>query len=226
MVKRIGIVLVLAWILSGVAFADFYQQDGKPCPPECVSDTLEIMTWYPSPWNSYEELYTMKLGVGDVTTFTEAELKPNKVGSIKVGESVVFKPKDNDPDSWYSGDAEAGELVYSSQKDAFYHYNGSSWVPQAGGSSSLPVLYTACSWRYDYREGTVGIGAASNWGCIPPACPTAGGTWVDLGVTATEPLSVACSGSDRCYWDTTGAGAASYYHPVSAGRSVRACLRQ
>ena len=116
-------------------------------------------------------------------------------------------------------------MIYNSGEDKFKYFNGQAWVPQTGGSSSLPVLYTACSWRYDYREGAVGIGAASNWGCTPPACPTTGGTWVDLGVTATEPLSVACPGGANtgdCSW----AGSNGYVHPVSSGRSVRACLRQ
>ena len=42
--------------IAGAAFADSYTQDGKPCPPECVSDSMEIVTWYPSPYNEYEEL--------------------------------------------------------------------------------------------------------------------------------------------------------------------------
>src|SRR3989339_628993 len=62
MVKRIALVLVGATLvvallsgLSGAAFAQL-QNDGQPCPPECVSDSMEIVTWYPSPYNEYEEL--------------------------------------------------------------------------------------------------------------------------------------------------------------------------
>ncbi len=65
MLKKIGIILFLILAaqyagrpqgsaptgLSGLAFA---QQ--TECPPECVTDTLEIVTWYPSPYNEYEEL--------------------------------------------------------------------------------------------------------------------------------------------------------------------------
>jgi len=59
MVKKIGIVLLFVVAaqcaattgLAGMAFA---QQ--TECPPECVTDTLEIVTWYPSPYNEYEEL--------------------------------------------------------------------------------------------------------------------------------------------------------------------------
>ena len=32
------------------------QENGQPCPPECVTDSMEIVTWYPSPYNEYEEL--------------------------------------------------------------------------------------------------------------------------------------------------------------------------
>ena len=38
-----------------MAFAQL-QDDGQPCPPECVTDSMEIVTWYPSPYNEYEEL--------------------------------------------------------------------------------------------------------------------------------------------------------------------------
>ena len=38
-----------------LAFAQM-QDDGQPCPPECVTDSMEIVTWYPSPYNEYEEL--------------------------------------------------------------------------------------------------------------------------------------------------------------------------
>ncbi len=62
MVKRIALVLVGATLvfallsgLSGLAFAQS-QNNGQPCPPECVSDSMEIVTWYPSPYNEYEEL--------------------------------------------------------------------------------------------------------------------------------------------------------------------------
>ena len=41
-----------AAILSGPALAD----EPPPCPPECLTDTLEIVTWYPSPYSEYEEL--------------------------------------------------------------------------------------------------------------------------------------------------------------------------
>ena len=237
MVKRIALVMVVGATLvvallsgfSGAAFADVPLSQQQPCPPECVTDTLEIVTWFPSPWNSFEELYTMKLGVGDVTTGDgESHLRPKTVGSIKVERSVVFKPMAEDPvpeKDLYTGEytnVEQGEMIYNSGEDKFKYFNGQAWVPQTGGSSSLPVLYTACSWRSDYREGVVGIGAASNWGCTPPDCPTTGGTWVDLGVTATEPLSVACSGPGGCSWDLP----YNAYHPVSAGRSLRACLRQ
>ncbi len=65
MFKKIGIVLFLVLAaqyagrpqgaaptgLSGTAFA---QQ--TECPPECVTDSMEIVTWYPSPYNEYEEL--------------------------------------------------------------------------------------------------------------------------------------------------------------------------
>ncbi len=33
-----------------------FSQQPTECPPECVTDSMEIVTWYPSPYNEYEEL--------------------------------------------------------------------------------------------------------------------------------------------------------------------------
>lgn len=41
--------------IAGAAFAAT-RENGQPCPPECVTDSMEIVTWYPSPYNEYEEL--------------------------------------------------------------------------------------------------------------------------------------------------------------------------
>lgn len=241
MSRRIGIVLFLMAVAAphlagqGLAFAAT-QENGQPCPPECVTDTLEIMTWYPSPWNSYEELYTMKLGVGDVTTSAgEANLRPKTVGSIKVERSVVFKPMVEDPvpeKDLYTGEytnVEQGEMIYNSGEDKFKYFNGQTWVPQTG-SGGKAIIQTFCPWRNDFREGSFDTGFASNWGkdkngfgsypCDPPSCPTG---WTDLGIIGSESLSVACSGSpNACDWDHTD----NNYHPVSTGRVVRACREQ
>ncbi len=253
MVKRIVMVLVFmvavgarhAVPLQGLeaAFAAT-QENGQSCPPECVTDTMEIMTWYPSPWNSYEELYTMKLGVGDVTTSAgEANLRPKTVGSIKVERSVVFKPMAEDPvpeKDLYTGEytnVEQGEMIYNSGEDKFKYFNGQSWVPQAG-SGGKAIIQTFCPWRYDYREGAVNGGFASNWGkaydgsgnypCNPPACPLG---FDDLGIIGSEVLSLACTansaaGGTGCLWDSPNLAAPYYAHPITSGRVVRACREQ
>ena len=35
---------------------DAFSQQQTECPPECVTDSMEIVTWYPSPYSEYEEL--------------------------------------------------------------------------------------------------------------------------------------------------------------------------
>ncbi len=57
MFKKIGIILllILAAQCAGRQDSAFAQQPTE-CPPECVTDSLEIVTWYPSPYSEYEEL--------------------------------------------------------------------------------------------------------------------------------------------------------------------------
>src|SRR3989338_1759961 len=222
LVMVVGATLVVALLsgFSGAAFAQQQTNEGTPCPPECLTDTLEIVTWYPSPYNTYETLNSAKLAVGayeDTEPSHIGEAEDLKAwGQLKVGRGVIFKPVDPEnvdnsqinnfihPAYAFTQGAEPGELVYTTD-DKFYHYNGSSWMPQAGGSSGQ-VIYTACAWRYDFREGVIStLGEATNWGCTPVTCASIGLTtakgWEDLGVIANEPLSVACSGTDLCTWD-------------------------
>ena len=253
MVKRIGIVLVLAWILSvgteqcsvptgllGVAFAAT-QENGEPCPPECVTDSMEIVTWFPAPYGLYGELNSMKLAIGDIDgngDVSEGDIPPAD-GQIYVDRGVIFKPidpqnVDNDninnmihPAYDFTQKARQGEMVYTTD-DKFYHYNGQAWVPQ-GSSGGKAIIQTFCPWRNDYRELAVGVGFASNWGmdkngagsypCDPPNCPSG---FDNLGIIGSESLSVACSGSNACNWDGTNDNS----HPVSSGRVVRACREQ
>ncbi len=242
MVKRIALVLVMvgAGFPRPAAFAAI-QENGDPCPPECVTDTLVIDTWYPSPYNTYETLNSAKLAVGayeDTEPSHIGEAENLKAwGQLKVGRGVIFKPVDPQnvdnsqinnfiaPAYAFTQGAEAGEMVYTTD-DKFYHFNGSSWVPQ-GGSGGKAIINTFCPWRYDYREGVIPtVGFASNWGkqddgsgnypCNPPACPTG---WENLGMIGSESLSVACPGYNDCHW-----GGVNYStHPVSSGRVVRAC---
>lgn len=51
---RVLSLFVLSFLFAVVlAFAQTPQTE---CPPECLTDSMEIVTWYPSPYNEYEEL--------------------------------------------------------------------------------------------------------------------------------------------------------------------------
>ena len=65
-------------IVPGMAFAQL-QDDGQPCPPECVTDSMEIITYYPSPYGYYEELRGDKIIVGDTNNsfIDETNLPPS-----------------------------------------------------------------------------------------------------------------------------------------------------
>jgi len=128
---------------------------------------------------------------------------PNREGDIRV------KPQPGNPTSWPGG--EEGQLAYSQDNDALYHYNGSSWVAEGAGTA---VINLSCPWGTDYRAG-----AGHGWdgSCTPPSCPSG---WASV-ATYSEPLSVACSGTYWCYWDAASADG----HPVAVGRSVRVCAK-
>ena len=87
-----------------------------------------------------------------------------------------------------------------------------AYVDAAGGATIYEVC---CAWRYDYREGVVGTGEATNWSCTPAACYSG---YTSLGIS-TIPSGVSCSGNAFCRFDYTDRD----YHPVSVGRSCRLC---
>jgi len=89
-----------------------------------------------------------------------------------------------------------------------------AYVDAAGGA----VYEICCAWRYDYREGAVSNGAATNWSCTPPSCYAG---YTSLGISSI-PSGVSCSGytSSVSFSNTSG-----YNHPVSVGRSCRLCAQ-
>ena len=122
---------------TGTAFADSYTQDGKPCPPECVSDSMEIVTWYPSPWNSYDELRSNRIVVGG----GDEELNPLPPPKG----SNHFLPLNYDPVTDSSGTVSKGLYYYESFtgdiKKFKYTDDGSTWKDLGGGDSVLPNFY-------------------------------------------------------------------------------------
>ena len=155
MIKKIGIVLFLVLaaqyagrpqgaaptILPGLAFADSYTQDGKPCPPECVSDSMEIVTWYPSPWNSYDELRSNRIVVGGGDEELNPPPPPKGV--------ITFLPLNYDPVTDSSGTVSKGSLYYyesftGDSKKFKYTDDGSTWKDLGGGGvSTIQIAATA-----------------------------------------------------------------------------------
>jgi len=82
----------------------------------------------------------------------------------------------------------------------------------AGGGTA--VMNLSCAWGTDYSAG-----ANHGWdgSCPPQVCPAGGTSAAIYG----ERFSVACAGASACQWDS----AATAYHPVAVGRSVRVCVK-
>lgn len=109
---------------SLVAFA-LLQDDGTPCPPECVTDSMEIVTWYPSPWNAYDELRSNRIVVGGGDA--EKDPLPPPWGTI------VFKPLQSAPVTTSEGTVSEGMMYYDSSAHEFrYSSDGSTWKPVGG----------------------------------------------------------------------------------------------
>ncbi len=126
MSKKTAIILLLilaaqcVGILQGEAFA----QQQTECPPECVTDTLEFVTYYPSPYGVYEELRGDKIIIGDtaIQTILESDPPPSN--------TITFKPMSSDP----AGKIYEGSLYYNGDSHKFkYSPDGSSWK-DVGGS--------------------------------------------------------------------------------------------
>jgi hypothetical protein len=92
------------------------------------------------------------------------------------------------------------------------------YVDAAGSGAAM--YETSCAWRYDWREGKVDIGAATNWGCNPPACASG---YTSLTVRH-EPASVSCGGG-LCHFDVGQLSSVHTVvnHPVVVGASFRVC---
>ena len=155
MIKKIGIILFLLLaaqcvgrpqgaaptIVPGIAFAQL-QDDGQPCPPECVTDSMEIITYYPSPYGYYEELRGDKIIVGDTdnSRIDETNLPPSG--------TLTFEPLSDDPDS-SDGNLYEGSLYYQGAiggtKGKFRFYDGSGWQDLGGGGSVRLENYATSS---------------------------------------------------------------------------------
>jgi hypothetical protein len=114
-------------------------------------------------------------------------------------------------DAKTGGSGELSENNWNNMVDALEVMD--SKVDALGSSGG--IYETACAWRYDYREGGVDVGEATNWQCTPPNCASG---YTSLSVNH-EPSGVSCSGGNSCSFVNT-----TYnYHPVVVGRSVRVC---
>jgi len=179
-------------------------------PRSYADETLTITTYYPSPYGSYNELQTNKLAVGDTNgdgQLSSADQPPAN-GQLYTARSVIYKPQSSLP----AFDTMEGEVVYQSSDKKFYYYDGSAWVAQAGGGTT--VLTLSCAWGTDYRAG---MNHGWDGSCTPPSCPSG----YTSAATYSEPVSVACSGFTNCGWDATDYSS----HPVAVGRSVRVCVK-
>ena len=132
-----------------LAFAQM-QDDGQPCPPECVTDSMEIVTWYPSPWNAYDELRSNRIVVGG----GDEELNPPPPHKGV----ITFLPLNYDPVTDSAGTVSKGSLYYYESFDGnegkkFRYYDGSIWKDLGGGGWEI-----SGNDLYNINSGNVGIG--------------------------------------------------------------------
>ncbi len=158
MIKKIGIILFFlasvgarhAVPLQDLTFAAT-QENGQPCPPECVTDSLEIITYYPSPYGYYEELRGDKIIVGDSDNsyINETDLPPSG--------TITFEPKSY-AQITTEGTLYEGTVYYDSFDHEFKYYDeASTWQPLGGGGDYWKPSVANTDNIY-YNTGNVGIG--------------------------------------------------------------------
>src|SRR3989338_9066098 len=174
MIKKTGIVLLLVLAaqcvgrphravptdLSSIAFADTMTNDGQPCPPECVTDTMVWETYYPSPYGLYEELRGDKIIVGD----TAGSVIGQRESTLPPPGTLTFNPLTDEPTS-LDGTLYEGSLYYKKSIGAtpgkLRYYDGSIWN-DLGGAGDYWKPSTANSNDIYYNTGNVGIGVGEN----------------------------------------------------------------
>ncbi len=130
----------------------FAQSPQTECPPECVTDSMEIETYYPSPYGYYEELRGDKIIVGDTdnSRIDETHLPPSG--------TLTFEPKSY-AEITNTGTSYEGAIYYDSFDHEFKYYdNNSSWQPLVGGGD---YWTDSGSNIYNVNSGNVGIGTAT-----------------------------------------------------------------
>ena len=101
------------------------------------TESLTITTYYPAPYGVYRDLLARKsFAVGN---FTSNEVQALKPGQLQVEDSIVYKPRSDDPANWPKTGPK-GEMAYSSNKDDMYFFNGATW--KAIGSAATPTIPT------------------------------------------------------------------------------------
>src|SRR3989338_11475654 len=152
MIKKTGIVLLLVLAaqcvgrphravptdLSSIAFADTMTNDGQPCPPECVTDTMVWETYYPSPYGLYEELRGDKIIVGD----TAGSVIGQRESTLPPPGTLTFNPLLDEPTS-LDGTLYEGSLYYKKSIGAtpgkLRYYDGSIWNDLGGGGGATDI---------------------------------------------------------------------------------------
>ena len=127
------VLLVLFLALAGVCYA------------QAGTEAITFTTYYPSPYGSYNELQSNKIGVGDINgdgQINSSDL-PAANGLISVARGIVFTPQNNM--NALPNPAE-GEVVYNKTDGSLYVYNGSKQWVKAQPSGSI-----ACNWPNDAR---------------------------------------------------------------------------
>ena len=130
--RKVYLVFILTFFVTPLVFSDTNN-----------TESITISTYYPAPFGVYKELRSTelqseKIAVGDTNNdgqITSAD-QPSRAGDIR------FKPQPGDPSSWPFGNT--GQLTYSSMNDEFYHYNGSEWVAQGGGTGYFLQCGNSC----------------------------------------------------------------------------------
>ena len=222
MIKKIAIIIFLMLaahcagrpqgaaptILPGLAFAAV--SDDTLCLQCPAEEYLTIETWYPSPWNAYDELRSNRIVVGGGDA--EKDPLPPPWGTI------AFKPLSSAPANSSDGTVSKGTMYFDDNSSKFkYSPDGSAWENLGGGEIKL-AQYDFSTSKPACNSGNTGLMVFDSGSNRPYVCDNSGkwltSSWTDKDLVMAVHSSTQCTSAG---WTVVDDGTGNKFCKITSG---------